>query len=40
MNLKNQIITVLLIFSIASQVWAFYLLDQNKKPQRIRRPAV
>ena len=30
MSLKNQIIASLLIFSFASQVWAFDLLDQNK----------
>jgi hypothetical protein len=30
MSLKNQITIVLLIFSFVSQVWAFYLLDQNK----------
>jgi len=37
MSLKNQIIIVLLIFSLASQVWAFYLLDQNKNLKEYAR---
>ena len=37
MSLKNQIIAVLLIFSLASQVWAFYLLDHNKNLKEYAR---
>jgi len=37
MKIKNHIIAVLLIFSFASQVWAFYLLDQNKNLKEYAR---